>query len=85
MRTFIVRLQEEAGGGGATGAAARRLRGVVDEVATGLRATFRNDQELVTALLAAVGGGLPGPTWGEREHAPREPSAGDPQPISEEE
>lgn len=85
MRTFIAGLQEDAGGGGATGAAARRLRGVVDEVATGLRATFRTDQELVTALLAAVGGDQPGPSWGEGDHVPREPSAGDPQPIFGEE
>ena len=54
MRTFIVRLQEDAGGGRQPGAAAPRLRGVVDEVATGLRATFRNDSELLTALSAAM-------------------------------
>ena len=64
MRTFIIRLQEDTGDSGRTGADASRLRGVVDEVATGLRATFRNDQELVTALVAAVGGGPPGPPWG---------------------
>ena len=63
MRTFIVRLQEDAGGSGRGGAATTRLRGVVDEVATGLRATFRNDQELVTALMAAVGAGPPDPPW----------------------
>ena len=40
----------------ATGAAppAPRLCGVVDEVATGLRATFRDAQELVTALMTAA-------------------------------
>jgi hypothetical protein len=80
-----VRLQEDAAGGSATGADARRLRGVVDEVATGLRATFRTDQELVTALLAAVGGDPQGPSWGEGDRAPRVPSAGDPYPIFGEE
>ena len=69
MKTFIVRVQEDAGGSGAGGSdrggtATPRLRGVVDEVSTGLRATFRNDQELVTALLAALGGDPPGPSWG---------------------
>lgn len=37
-----------------------RLRGVVDEVATGLRATFRDEQELVNALLIAVAADRPG-------------------------
>lgn len=73
MRTFIIRLQEDTGDSGRTGAAGPRLRGVVNEVATGLRATFRNDQELVTALVAAVGGGPPGPPWG-GDRLPGEPS-----------
>lgn len=66
VRTFIVRLQEEAGASTGTATPEPRLRGVVDEVATGLRATFRNEQELVTALAAAVTD-RSGPPWtGER-------------------
>jgi hypothetical protein len=53
VRTFIVRLLEDAGGSNHAGAAAPPLKGVVDEVATGLRAVFRNDAELLAALLAA--------------------------------
>jgi len=48
-----VRLLEEAGGPARPDPAAP-LRGVVDEVATGLRATFRNDAELLTALATAM-------------------------------
>ena len=59
MRTFIIRLQDDAGGAGRPGDSAPRLRGVVDEVATGLRAIFRNDQELLTALAAALAGAPP--------------------------
>lgn len=73
MRTFIIRLHEDTGDSGRTSAAGPRLRGVVDEVATGLRATFRNDHELVTALAAAVAAGPPGPPWGGRR-----PPAGSP-------
>jgi len=77
VRTFIIRLQEDTGDSGRTGPVGRRLRGVVEEVATGLRATFRNDQELVTALVAAAGGGPPGPPWGgdrlPGEHPPDQP------------
>jgi len=64
VRTFIIRLQEDTSDSGRTGAAGPRLRGVVDEVATGLRATFRNDHELVAALVAAVAAGPPGPPPG---------------------
>jgi hypothetical protein len=73
VRTFIVRLQEA---GASTGAAqpAPRLRGVVDEVATGLRATFRNEQELVTALAAAVAD-RPGPPWTGEQRATYGPSS----------
>jgi hypothetical protein len=61
VRTFIVRLQEDVGGSDRGGAAPTpRLRGVVDEVATGLRATFRDQQELVSALMTAVSGDRPG-------------------------
>lgn len=57
MKTFVVRLHEVAGDdqtGGTAGADSPRLRGVVDEVATGLRTTFRSELELVTALKAAM-------------------------------
>jgi len=72
VRTFIIRLQEDTGDSGRTSAAGPHLRGFVDEVATGLRATFRNDHELVTALAAAVGAGPPGPAWG-GDRSPGEP------------
>jgi hypothetical protein len=54
VRTFIVRVHEAGGGGDREGATTPGLRGVVDEVATGLRATFRDAQELITALLTAA-------------------------------
>lgn len=66
MKTFVVRLHEVAGdqaggdrvsggpAGGTAGADSPRLRGVVDEVATGLRTTFRSELELITALKAAM-------------------------------
>jgi hypothetical protein len=60
VRTFIVRLLEDAGGLDQPGPAAPRLKGVVDEVATGLRAVFRNDAELLAALLAAMSAGQDG-------------------------
>ena len=66
MRTFIIRLQEDTA---RSGASAPRLCGVVDEVATGLRARFRSDSELVAALMAAAGGGPPGPLWGHDDRA----------------
>jgi len=53
VRTFIVRVREARDGGDWGGAANPRLRGVVDEVATGLRATFRDAQELIAALMTA--------------------------------
>jgi hypothetical protein len=64
VRTFIIRLQEDATGSGQQAAAPPRLRGVVDEVATGMRATFRDDGELVTALISAMGAARPGPSRG---------------------
>jgi hypothetical protein len=66
VRTFIVRLRVDAGG---RGGAATALRGVVDDVATGLRATFADSSELVTVLVAAAGGGPFGPPWPEGESA----------------
>jgi|HubBroStandDraft_2_1064218.scaffolds.fasta_scaffold61170_2 hypothetical protein len=54
VRTFIIRLQDAGGGRGQADHCALPLRGVVDEVATGLRATFRSDQELLTALTTAM-------------------------------
>ena len=74
MRTFIVRLQEDSGGSGREGADAPRLRGFVDEVASGMRVTFRNEQELVTALMAAAAADPPGPPWGGDRRAAHEPS-----------
>lgn len=62
MRTFIVRLQEDTAGR-RPDAAAPRLRGFVDEVASGLRATFRDEQELLTALAVALAVDPPGPPW----------------------
>ncbi len=56
MRTFIVRLIQDASGTSQDAAVRTRLRGVVDEVATGLRTTFRDDQELVAVLSAALAG-----------------------------
>ena len=81
MRTFIIRLQEDATGSGPAAAATPRLRGVVDEVATGLRATFRNDGELVTALISAMGAGRPGLPWGGDDRVPRQPLPDDPHPF----
>jgi hypothetical protein len=54
VKTFVVRIHEDDGSGSA-GADMPRLRGVVNEVATGLRATFRDELELVAALKAAMG------------------------------
>ena len=67
MKTFVVRLHEDAGSDPA-GAGIPRLCGVVDEVATGLRATFRSEGELVAALKAAVmGTDPPGATGPSRD------------------
>jgi hypothetical protein len=55
VQTFVIRLQHAAA------SSAVRLRGVIDDVTTGLRATFfRIGQELVTALMA-LGAAHPGP------------------------
>ncbi len=81
MRTFIIRLQEDPTGSGRIPAASPRLRGVVDEVATGMRATFRNDRELLTALISAMGAGQPGPCWGGDDRVPRKPLPDDPHPF----
>jgi hypothetical protein len=61
VKTFVVRLHEDAGDDPAD-ADSPRLRGVVDEVATGLRATFRSELELVAALKAAMDTDPPGPS-----------------------
>lgn len=55
MRTFIVRLQEDATSSHRAGTTTPRLCGVVDEVSTGTSATFRNDRELIATLAAAIG------------------------------
>jgi len=69
VRTFIIRLLEETGAGAGSARVPPRLRGFVDEVATGLRATFRDEQELVTALTHAVTDRA-GPPWGPERAAP---------------
>jgi len=84
VRTFIVRLQEDAGGSGRTASAIPRLRGTVHEVATGLRATFRNDQELLTALTAAAGTDPTSPPWSAADRTSGGPSSDKPDPIFEE-
>lgn len=61
MKTFVVRVHEDAGSDPA-GADTPRLRGLVDEVATGLRATFRSELELVAVLKAGIGANRPGAT-----------------------
>lgn len=59
MRTFIVRFHEDT----TADAARERMRGVVDEVATGRRVTFRCSEELLAALAAALTADVPaGPT-----------------------
>ncbi len=55
MRTFIVRFHEDTTEDAARG----RMRGVVDEVATGRRVTFRSSEELLTALSAALTADVP--------------------------
>jgi hypothetical protein len=60
VRTFIVRLQHDGGGGDRHDAELPRLRGVMEEVATGLRVTFRSDAELLTALTTALAADTPG-------------------------
>ena len=69
MKTFVVRLHEGTGSDPA-GADTPQLRGVVDEVATGLRVTFRSELELVAALKAAIGTGPPGPSRDGGDRAP---------------
>jgi hypothetical protein len=56
VKTFVVRLHEDAG------ADIPRICGVFDEVATGLRVTFRSELELVAALKAALDTEPPGPS-----------------------
>jgi hypothetical protein len=81
VRTFIIRLQEDPAGSGRTAAASPRLRGVVDEVATGMRTTFRDDRELVTALMSAICAARPGPSWGGADRVPRTPLPDDPHSV----
>jgi hypothetical protein len=81
VRTFIIRLQEDPAGSGRTAAVRPWLRGVVDEVATGMRATFRNDRELVTALISAMGAGRSGPSWNGDDLVPGKPVPDEPNPV----
>lgn len=74
VKTFVIRLHEDIAGSDRTGADISCLRGVVDEVATGLRARFRNELELVAALMAAMGAGPHGPAWDDGDRAPGEPA-----------
>lgn len=69
MKTFVVRLYEDAGSAPAS-ADVPRLCGVLEQVTTGLRATFRDERQLVAALKAAMGTDPPGPC----------PDGGDPAP-----
>jgi len=59
VKTFVVRLHEDADSSPAS-ADVPRLCGVLEQVATGLRATFRDERELVAALKAAMGTDPPG-------------------------
>jgi hypothetical protein len=70
MRTFIVRVMQHATGRGRAGAGRPQLCGVVDDVGTGLRATFRNDSELIAALVAAVQAPSPAPAGQPAEGPP---------------
>jgi hypothetical protein len=81
VRTFIVRLQEDTITASGANAASARLRGVVAEVVSGLHVIFRNDDELVTALQAAVTADLPGAPWTGDDRATRQPT---PRPAIEE-
>jgi len=78
VKTFVVRLHEDAGSDPA-GAEIQRLCGVVNEVATGLRATFRSEGELIAALkAAAMGTDLPGATGPSRDGGDRAPGGSAP-------
>jgi hypothetical protein len=84
VQTFVVRLIADADRS-VHDAAPLRLRGVVDEVASGSRATFGSGQELLAALMAAASADEPGPRRrGEGRVAP-EPASGsaDPDPGEE--
>lgn len=85
MRTFIVRLHPGTGRSDGGFAAAPGLHGVVDEVASGLRATFTSGQELLAALVTAVAADEPGPPWGGVDRASHRPVPGQPDPDAGEE
>jgi len=72
VKTFLVRLHEDADSKPAA-ADIPRLCGVIDEVATGLRATFRSERELVAALKAHMGTDPPGATGPSRDGGARAP------------
>jgi hypothetical protein len=82
VRTFIVRLHPDTDRMVTAGPG---LRGVVDEVASGLRATFTSGQELLTALVSAVAADSAGPPWGGEDRASRPRLAGQPEPDDGEE
>jgi hypothetical protein len=85
VRTFIVRLHPGAGPGDRVVTAGPGLHGVVDEVASGLRATFTSGQELLAALVSAVAADSPGPPWGGEDRASRPLRAGPSEPEAGEE
>ncbi len=72
MKSFVVRLYEDAGGD-PVGADVPRLCGVVDEVATGATRTFRSELELIATLRAAMGIEPPGATGPSRDGGDRAP------------
>jgi hypothetical protein len=65
MKTYVVRVHEPEPGG----QDADRLRGVVDEVRTGRRATFTSAAQLV-GLLAGIAPDADEPSSSPDEHAP---------------
>jgi hypothetical protein len=77
VKTFVVRLHEDADSD-PVGADISRLCGVIDQVATGLRATFRSEGELVAALKAAMGTDPPGATGPPRDGGDRAPGGAAP-------
>lgn len=70
MQTFVVRLHED------TGADTTRLCGVIEQVTTGLRVTFRSDLELVAALKAALESDPPDPPDPPEPPEPPDPPSG---------
>jgi hypothetical protein len=85
VRTFIVRLHPDSGRRDRGVTEGPGLHGVVDEVGSGLRATFTSGQELLAALVTAVAAEIPGPPWGGEHRAAHPLRAGQPEPDHGEE